>query len=116
MKHCLTLDLKDNPELIEEYKQWHTPDKIWKEIPKGIKEVGIKEMEIFIWQNRMFMIVETDENFDWNTQMENLSKLPRQDEWELFMDKYQQRLDPDNYDVKWQKMDSIFKLTDCKIK
>ncbi len=112
MRSCLTLDLKNNPELIEEYKKWHSPDHIWKEIPQGIKEIGINEMEIFIWQNRLFMIVDTDDDFNWEVQMDKLSKLPLQNEWELFMDKYQQRLDKG--DVKWQKMERIFKLTECK--
>jgi L-rhamnose mutarotase len=112
MRHCLTLDLKNDPELIEEYKKWHSPENVWKEIMEGIRKVGILEMEIFLWQNRMFMIIETEDDFNWDEQMEKLSKLPRQAEWEAFMDKFQKRL-VEGSDVKWQKMDPIFKLTDC---
>ena len=114
MRHCLTLELKDKPELIEEYKQWHTAENIWKEIPEGIKEVGIKEMEIYLWKNRLFMIVDTDDDFDWNDQMKKLSGLPMQEEWEKAMDKYQKRINDKRPDEKWQKMDRIFKLTECK--
>ena len=112
MKHYLTLDLKNNRKLIGEYKRWHQPENIWKEIPKGIKEIGILEMEIFLFQNRLMMVVETPDNFNWNEQMGKLSKLPLQEEWEALMDAFQQRL-PDTIG-KWQRMERIFKLSDCE--
>lgn len=114
MKHCLTLDLKNNPEKIAEYEKWHSPDHIWPEIPKGIREIGIINMEIFRWKNRLFMIVETNNDFDWEEQMKKLSKLPRQQEWEILMNAYQQRLTSNKADGKWQNMDQIFQLTKCK--
>jgi L-rhamnose mutarotase len=112
MKHYFTLDLKNNRKSIKEYKRWHSPENIWHEIPEGIKQVGILEMEIFLFQNRLFMIVETPDDFNWAEQIEKLSKLPLQQEWELFMDTFQQRL-PETKG-KWQRMNHIFKLSDCK--
>lgn len=37
-RYCQTLDLKDNPELISEYKLNHSREKIWPEIIEGIKK------------------------------------------------------------------------------
>lgn len=110
MKHCLTLDLKNNKNTIAEYEKWHSPNKIWKEIPEGIRQVGIQQMEIYRWENRLFMIIETADNFIWDEQMQKLSTLPKQKEWELLMDAYQQKL-TDN--EKWQPMKNIFKLSHC---
>ncbi len=113
MKYCLTLDLKDDPKLIEEYKQWHSPENIWKEIPEGIRKAGIQEMEIFLWHTRLFMIIETSDGSPWEKQIEMLSALPTYKKWELLMDNYHKRLENTNDEGKWQKMERIFKLTDC---
>ena len=110
MRYCQTLDLKDVPELIEEYKYWHNPENIWKEIPEGIKNVGILDMEIYLFGNRLFMIIETPDNLDWEKQMNKLKELPRQQEWEKFMDIFQQPLEKAILSGKWQPMERIFSL------
>lgn len=112
-RYCQTLELKDDPQLIEEYKYWHRSENAWKEIVAGIKEVGILEMEIFISQNKLFMIVEVPDEFNWDTQMAKLATLPRQAEWEAFVSKYQKTSPDATSDEKWKMMDIIFKLTDC---
>ena len=58
-RYCRTMDLRNNPELIAEYKLRHSKEKIWPEILEGIRSVGILEMEIYILGTRLFMIVET---------------------------------------------------------
>jgi L-rhamnose mutarotase len=65
MKLYRTLDLKDNQQIIEQYRYWHSSENIWKEIPEGIRRAGILEMEIFLWKNRLFMVVEVKDDFDW---------------------------------------------------
>ena len=55
-RYCQTLDLKDDPELISEYRKRHTENEAWPEILQGIRSVGILEMEIYILDNRLFMI------------------------------------------------------------
>ena len=81
-RFCRTLDLKDNPELIAEYRRRHAQDGVWKEVLDGIRQVGILEMEIYILGTRLFMIVETPVDFDWESAMAQLAQLPRQQEWE----------------------------------
>lgn len=80
-RYCRTLDLRDDPELINEYRRRHSKENIWPEVIAGIREVGILEMEIYILGTRLFMIVETPLDFDWDSAMERLSTLPRQQEW-----------------------------------
>ena len=41
-RYCQTLDLRDNPELIAEYRKRHSKEHAWKEIIAGIREVGIR--------------------------------------------------------------------------
>ena len=68
-RYCQTLELRDNPELIAEYRRRHSREKAWPEIRQGIREVGILEMEIYILGTKLFMIVETPLDFDWDEAM-----------------------------------------------
>ena len=109
-RFCQTLDLKDKPELIAEYRRRHSRDEAWSEIMDGIREVGILEMEIYLVDTRLFMIVETPVDFDWDSAMERLSKLPRQQEWEDYMSEFQQAPQGASSDEKWRMMERIFHL------
>jgi L-rhamnose mutarotase len=109
-RYCQTLDLVDNPDLIAEYKYWHSSEHSWPEISQGIRSVGILEMEIYLFGNRLFMIVETPADFDWDEAFGRLAKLPRQAEWEEFVAKYQLAKPGATSAEKWQLMERIFSL------
>ena len=110
-RYCLTLDLKNDPELIRQYRYWHEPANIWPEIPRGIRESGLDEMEIYVRGTRMFMIVETDESVDFDEAMKKMSTLPRQPEWAKFVAKFQQQLPDAKGDEKWMMMERVFRLS-----
>jgi len=109
-RYCQTLDLKNDPELIKEYVFRHSKSQQWKEIPEGIRNVGILEMEIYLLGNRLFMIVETPLGFEWEKAFEKLGKLPRQAEWEDYMSVFQYAKQGASSAEKWQLMDRIFHL------
>ena len=109
-RYCQTLSLRDNPELIEAYRKAHSKEESWPEIRAGIREVGILEMEIYILGSKLFMIVETPLNFDWDTAMAKLATLPRQAEWEEYVAKFQQCAEGATSDEKWQMMERMFYL------
>lgn len=109
-RYCQTMDLKDNPELITEYIKLHSKFEAWPEIREGIRSVGILEMEIYILGSRLFMIVETPLDFDWDTAMEKLSYLPRQEEWENYVSGFQECNPESTSDEKWKLMERMFYL------
>lgn len=109
-RYCQTLDLKEDPELITEYMKRHSQAEAWPEIIAGIREVGILEMEIYILENRLFMIVETPLDFEWDTAMEKLAGLPRQAEWEDYMSIFQVASPGATSAEKWRLMDRMFYL------
>lgn len=111
-RFCQTLDLKDDPELIERYKRAHSKEESWPEIRAGIREVGILEMEIYVLGNRLFMIVETPLDFDWDSAMARLATLPRQQEWEDFVALFQASKPGASSAEKWQMMERMFYLYD----
>ena len=110
-RYCQTMDLRDNPELIAEYRRRHSEGEAWQEIIDGIRSVGILEMEIYILGTRLFMIVETPLDFDWDTAMARLAKLPRQQEWEEYMAMFQNCAKDATSDEKWQMMERMFYLS-----
>jgi L-rhamnose mutarotase len=109
-RYCMTLELKDNPKLIEEYEAWHEAENIWKEIPEGIRKVGILDSEIYRSGTTLFMILTVPADFDFETQMGILAGLPRQAEWEDFMTKYQASKPGESSAEKWTIIKRVFKL------
>lgn len=111
-RYCQTLDLKDDPQLIEEYKKRHSRECHWPEIGEGIKSVGILEMEIYLLGSKLFMIVETPLDFEWDEAFARLATLPRQEEWEDYMSIFQNAPAGASSAEKWQRMERIFHLYD----
>ena len=109
-RYCQTLDLKDNAELIAEYRKRHSENCAWKEIINGIRQVGILEMDIYILGSRLFMIVETPLDFDWDSAMAKLATLPRQQEWEDYMSVFQVSKPGASSAEKWKPMERMFHL------
>ena len=58
------MSLKDDAQLIEDYKKVHAPGAVWPEITDGMREVGILDMEIYIQGTRLFMIMDTIPDFN----------------------------------------------------
>ena len=109
-RYCRTMELKPDDALIREYTRRHSEGEVWTEILAGIREVGILEMEIYHLSNRLFMIVDTPIDFDWDTAMACLATLPRQQEWEDYMSLFQDCNAGDTATDKRQMMERIFHL------
>jgi len=109
-RYCKTLALKDDAQLIEDYKKVHAPNAAWPEITQGMKDVGIIDMEIYILGTRLFMIMDTVADFDHDKAMAELATKPRQSEWEAYVSRFQQTSADASADEKWQLMERIYKL------
>jgi len=107
-RYCLTLDLKDDPELIAAYKRHH--EKIWPEITESIKGAGIQDLEIYLLGTRMFMIMEVDASFSFDKKAQADRKNAKVQEWEKLMWTFQRALPEALPGEKWLLMERIFKL------
>ena len=107
-RYCLTLDLKNDPALIAEYKRHH--QKVWPEITKSIKDSGIEDMEIYFLGTRMFMIMEVNDRFSFEAKAQADRQNPKVQEWENLMWKFQQPLPEAKPGEKWLLMERVFKL------
>jgi L-rhamnose mutarotase len=109
-RYCLTLDLKNDAQLIAEYDAYHC--EVWPEIKKSILDSGITNMEIYRFDNRLFMIMETDNSFTFERKAAMDTNNPKVQEWETLMLKFQQPLKNAKPGEKWVLMDRIFGLGD----
>ena len=109
MKHyCLALDLVDDKKLIEEYEEYH--QRVRPEIKKSITDAGIVQMEIYRFSNRLFMIMEVTDAFNFEQKSAADAVNPKVQEWEQLMWKYQKTIPGARPGEKWVLMDKIFSL------
>lgn len=107
-KYCWALDLKDDPEFIEEYRKCHQA--VWPEIITSIKDAGIEELEIYQAGNRLFMIMIVNASFSIERKASLDAANPKVQEWEELMWTYQQALPFAREGEKWVLMERIFQL------
>jgi L-rhamnose mutarotase len=105
-RFCLALDLKDDANLIAEYKAYHR--QVWPEILESIAGSGITSLQIYRVANRLFMIMETSEEFSFERKAAMDAANPRVQDWETLMWNYQQALPTARPGEKWMLMDKIF--------
>ena len=107
-RYCMSLDLKDDPELIAEYEAHHKA--VWPEVIQSIKGVGIERMEIYRLKTRLFMIMEVTDDFSFEQKAAADLNNKKVQQWEELMWKYQQPLQGAPRGEKWQLMNKIFEL------
>src|ERR1700726_1004573 len=89
-RYCLTLDLKDDPELIREYRRHHQA--VWPEVTESLRQAGIFDLGLYLFDTRLVMILEVNERFSF----EEKERLDRDNskvqEWEQLMWNFQKPL------------------------
>jgi L-rhamnose mutarotase len=108
MRYCLALDLKEDPQLIAAYDEYHRS--VWPEIIESIKASGIQQLEIYRVSNRLFMILEADADFSFETKAAMDAKNEIVQQWEQTMWEYQKALPIAKPGEKWILMEKIFSL------
>jgi L-rhamnose mutarotase len=107
-RYCFALDLVDDETLIAEYQAYHK--NVWPEILASITTAGITAMEIYRFGNRLFMLMDTDNTFSFESKTQADSTNPKVQDWEKLMWKYQQAIPGAKPGEKWVLMERIFKL------
>jgi len=111
MRHCLALDLHDDPELISAYEQHHR--EVWPEVLVHLRQHGVLELDIFRLGTRLVMWMETDDAiYDPERMAAAESDDPRLREWEDLMWRFQKATPWTPEGVKWTPMQRLFRLSD----
>src|SRR5947209_10451343 len=109
-RYCLTLDLKDDPSAIAEYKRHYV--KVWPEVRESLEKAGIQDMEIYLLGTRLFMILDVNESFSLSAKAASDAADKKIQEWEAIMAQYQQPLLHARPGQRWVAMEQIFNLRD----
>jgi L-rhamnose mutarotase len=109
-RFCLALDLKNDPELIADYERWHAPGAGWPEVRQNDLNAGILDLQIYRTGTRMFMILETDDDFSFEKKRALDATNPHVQEWERLMWHYQEPLPEAKEGEKWVLMNQIFQF------
>ena len=105
----LCLNLKDDPDVIEQYKAYHRD--VWPEVLDSLREVGITHMDIYLLGSRLFMAIETVDDFDpVHDFPRHLEMHPRCREWDVLMRNFQERVPEAKPDEWWATMEQVFEL------
>lgn len=107
-RHCLALDLRDDPEAIEQYDHYHR--NVWPEVEKSLAAAGIRIMEIYRIENRLFMIIEVDDTFSFEKKARSDHENSVVMEWESIMAGFQQPLPGSRPGKKWREMKRVYRF------
>ena len=107
--YAMALDLIDDPEVIEEYKEHHRH--VWLEVKQGLEEIGILEMKIFLVGCRLFMFLRTEDEFDLEKDFQRYTDTsPRARMWDELMRNFQQKIPSARIGDWWAPMEEVFNL------
>jgi len=107
-RHCLALDLKNDPAAIAEYRRYHV--KIWPEVKQSLFDAGVKDMQIYLLGTRMFMIMDVDDSFSFLDNAASDLADAKVQEWETIMRRFQQQLPGASAGQYWTIMERVFSL------
>jgi L-rhamnose mutarotase len=108
-RYVLTVDLKDDPRSIEAYKEHHR--RVWPEVLRSLRKIGVLELDIYLLERRMTMVLETIEGFDLKKDFEaHAASDPRCREWEDLMKTFQVPPPGAKPGEFWALMEPVFHL------
>jgi len=106
---AMALDLVDEPSSIEEYKEYHR--NVWPEVKAGLLSIGIEDMEIYLLGDRLFMVVDTKDDFDIETDFQRYTdSSEKAAEWDTLMREFQKKTPFTNEGEWWAPMKRVFNL------
>ncbi|MCU0450571.1 MAG: L-rhamnose mutarotase [Bernardetiaceae bacterium] len=104
-----TLNLKDDPEVIRQYRYHHAHP--YPEVVEALRAVGIINLEIFLLGRRLFMYLTTVDAFDPAVDFPRyLARHPRCQAWEDLMTTFQEPVPEAQPGQKWAPMECVFDL------
>lgn len=107
--YARTLNLKDDPEIVRRYDDYHAA--VWPEVAHGLRAIGIERMRIWRLGRRLFMLMETVDEFDPERDFARYMEMdPRIREWQALMETFQQPVPEAQPGEWWADMRLVFDL------
>ena len=106
---AFALNLKDDPQAIAGYKEYHK--NVWPEIELVQRRVGIIKTRIFLHGRHLFMYYETTDDYNPQTAFAESMRDPKQAEWDRVMrEKFQEPLPEAKPGEWWLPMEVVYTL------
>lgn len=105
---AMTLNLKDDPKVIEKYVEYHRA--VWPEVLESLRGIGISKMKIFLHGRRLFMYLEARDDFDLGRDFPRYMKSQRAGEWDALMRQFQEPVPGAKAGEWWAAMEEVFDL------
>jgi L-rhamnose mutarotase len=103
------LNLKNDPEAIEKYKSYH--QNVWPEVETALKRIGITSMKIFLIGRKLFMYLETVDDFEPKRDFSKyLDDHTRCKQWDELMQTFQEKIPEAGVDEWWALMEPVYEL------
>ena len=108
-RYVLTVNLKDDPGVVELYKRHHR--EVWPEVQASLARVGVEEMDIYLLGRRLVMVVEMRDDIDYRAEFRaHASSSERVSEWERLMQSLQEPSVEARAGEWWAAMEPVFHL------
>lgn len=102
----LTINLKDDDEIIAQYKDYHRH--VWPEALEHARRLGILKTRIFLIGRRLFMYIETEDGFDFARAFSAPGgETARLREWDDLMRGFQEPAPEAQADEWWARMELV---------
>ena len=108
-RHVLTLNLKDDPAIVDAYTRHHRD--VWPEVQASLRHVGVEQMDIYLLGRRLVMVVEMRDGLDYRDAFKaHVSSSQRVAEWERLMKALQEPAVEAGAGEWWAVMEPVFHL------
>ena len=114
-RYCKALTLNEDPAIIAKYVEAHSMHKFWSRVAEGMKSIGIVDMELYLYGNIVFMIMDTTDDFEHQHAMKKLANMPEQQAWEKYVSDFQNISSNVTAEKKWRLLERIYELDQSKI-
>ncbi|MBM3934155.1 MAG: L-rhamnose mutarotase [SAR202 cluster bacterium] len=106
--YALTLNLRDDPVVIDEYVRYHAA--VWPEVEAGLKSVGVTSMKIYLLGRRLFMYMEAVDSFEPLRDFQRYMNSKRAQEWDALMRTFQEKVPEAGPGEWWASMRQVYDL------
>jgi L-rhamnose mutarotase len=108
-RYAQTLNIKDDPDTIARYVEYHRA--VWPEVERGLRAIGIERMLIWRLGRRLFMLMETVDDFDPDRDFARYTDSdPRIREWQSLMESLQEPVADAAPGEWWARMELVYAL------
>ena len=110
-RYVLTVNLKNDPVIIEKYRRYH--QHVWPEVLESLRHVGVERMDIHLLGRQLVMCVELTDGLDFRHAFaRHMASSPRVAEWEHLMKSLQEPSALASNGDWWTIMEPVFRLDD----